>query len=490
MNLGRRIRHGVKWLFIGSTGSQALQFLFGIALARLLVPADFGMVATIAVFTGLVGTLTSGGMGQSLVRAKEAEPRDFYAVFTLQIALGIVVYAAFFLLAPGIARFLEHPLYAPLLRVSALSFLLRPFWMMHVSWLNREMQFKRRSQVELGSVVLGGFVSVAMAVAGLGVWSLVVSGLVGGLASITILTFTTPLRTRLSFSRDRIRRHAGFGFKITVGDVLAHLKEQGVNLVLSKLYGPAFLGLFNKAESLARMPNRLITPPTGQAVFRAMSVVQDDLDRTRYLLYRMITLLMVYVLPFLVGLWWVGEQFIGVVYGEKWLPAAEPMRIIVLAGVLRTVWIPCGVALKAQGRLTQLVVGEAIGLGLTIILVALGLHWGLVGVAWAIVASTAFYTVYSYAMVRRALPTRIGDLVRAAAPAILLNGLLFAVLAVAHLVLQANAVGHPAAVLGAMTAIGGIAYTVMFLFCPVPGLESEAARWKHQIASALRIRRG
>ena len=151
--------------------------------------------------------------------------------------------------------------------------------------------------------------------------------------------------------------------------MLAHLKEHSINLVLSKLSGPAFLGLLNKAQSLATMPNRLVTPPTGQAVFRALSIVQEDLDRSRYILYRMITLLMVYVFPFLVGLWWVAEQFVGVVYGDKWLPMVEPMQIILLGGFLRTIWIPCGVTLKAQNRLTQLVIGEAIGLVLTIALV-------------------------------------------------------------------------------------------------------------------------
>ena len=93
--------------------------------------------------------------------------------------------------------------------------------------------------------------------------------------------------------------------------MLKHFKEQSINLILSKLAGPGFLGLFNKAESLARMPNRLITPPTSQTVFRAMSKVQDDLDQTKYMFYRTITLLLVYISPFLVGLWWVAEPFVG-----------------------------------------------------------------------------------------------------------------------------------------------------------------------------------
>jgi len=488
MNLGQRIRGGVKWLFIGNTGGQFLQFVFGIALARLLVPADFGMIVAISVFTGFVGVLASGGMGQSLIRAKEVDGADFNAVFTMQLMLGIAIYAGFFAVAPVISRFFENPLYTPLLRVSAVSFLLRPFSQIHISWLSREMNFRKRSQVDLATSLITGVASVAMAAKGLGVWSLTISGLIAGLASAAMLAFTTPLRPKFNFSRETIRKHAGFGFKITIGDMLAHLKEHSINLVLGKLEGPTFLGLFNKAESLARMPNRLIMPPTGQAVFRAISVVQDDLDQAKYILYRTMTLVMVYVFPFLVGLWWVAEQFVGVVYGEKWLPIVEPMRIIVLAGVMRTIWIPCGVTLNALNRVTPMVIGEAIGLVVSIALVVVGLRWGLSGVAWGIVASTVFYAVYAYAIVYRAIPTRLVDLLKAFVPGLVLNSFLFAVLAGAHQVLGTHAAGHPALYLVAMATLGGVAYGMAFLLFPIPALRTEAARWKQQIARAFGTR--
>jgi len=490
MNLGNRIRSGVKWLAIGSTGSQMLQFLFGIALARLLVPADFGTIATVSVFTGLVGAIASGGMGQSLVRAKEADAADFSAVFTMQLVLAIAIYAAFFALAPAIARFFANPLYEPLVKVAAINFILRPFSMIHISWLNREMRFKKRSQIELVSSLLTGMASVAMAAQGLGVWSLTISGLMGGLAANFMYLFATPLRPRLSLDRTVIRKHAGFGLKISAADLIAHLKEHSINLVLSKLAGPAFLGLFNKAESLARIPNRLIGPPTGQSVFRAMSLVQDDLDRTRYMLYQTITLLMVYVIPLLVGLWWVAGPFVAVVYGEQWLPVVEPLRICVIAGVFRTIWIPCGVTLNAQNRLMQMVVGEAIGLVLAVALVLVGLRWGLAGVAWAVVASAAFNATYSYVMVRRSIPTKVSDLLHAVLPALVLNVFLFAVLAVAHWTLTAHAPARPTLYLLGMGCIGAIAYGAALMFFPIRALRSEADRWKEVIRRAFRRGRG
>jgi O-antigen/teichoic acid export membrane protein len=177
---------------VGNTGRQILQFAFGIALARLLVPADFGMIATIQVFTGFVAMMATGGMGQSLIRAKEASTEDFSAVFTLQLGLGVLIYAAFFLSAPLIARYFENPLYADLLRVSALIFILRPFTLIRVSWLTREMAFKKSALVDLTASMLTWVSSVAMALVGMGVWSLAPLDC-WGLWSGASCSFTSPL---------------------------------------------------------------------------------------------------------------------------------------------------------------------------------------------------------------------------------------------------------------------------------------------------------
>lgn len=487
MTLRQGIRAGVTWLLVGNTGGQILQFAFGVVLARLLVPADFGMVVTVQIFTGFVGLLASGGMGQSLIRAKEASGDDFNTVFTLQMGLGILIYVGFFLSAPWLAEYLHNALYTDLVRVAALNFLLRPFAFIHGSWLSREMQFKKRALVTLAGGALTGVSGVSMAAIGLGVWSLILSGLIGSVVSNLLYSFATPLHLRLHIDRGAMRRHSSYGAKITTNEFLDYLKEQSINLILSKMAGPSFVGLFNKAESLARLPNRLITPPTGQTVFRAMSQVQDDLDETRRMFYRTVTLLMVYICPVLVGLWWVAEPFIEVVYGPKWVAAAEPMKILVLAMFLRPIRTPCGVVLDAQNRLTQEMVALVISLGVTIAACLIGLRWGLVGVAWAYLADGIFVTIYFYVLVYKTLPTRAADLLAAIAPGMFLSALIAGVLALAHFLLSDLRLAVPALYLVIMGIAGFLAYTAALLFLPVPALQLEAARWRQAIRSGLNV---
>jgi len=487
MTLRQGIRAGVTWLLVGNTGGQILQFAFGVVLARLLVPADFGMVVTVQIFTGFVGLLASGGMGQSLIRAKEASGDDFNTVFTMQMGLGILIYAGFFLSAPWLAEYLHNTLYADLVKVSALNFLLRPFAFIRSSWLTREMQFKRRALVALAGGAVTGVSGVSMAAAGLGVWSLILSGLIGAVISNLLYSFVTPLHLRLHFDRGAVRRHSSYGAKITTNEFLDYLKEQSVNLILSKMAGPSFVGLFNKAESLARLPNRLITPATGQTVFRAMSQVQDDLDKTKYMFYRTVTLLMVYICPVLVGLWWVAEPFIGVVYGPNWVAAAEPMKILILAMFLRPIRTPCGVVLAAQNRLTQEMVALTISVCVTIPACLIGLRWGLVGVAWALLADGIFVTVYYYVLVYKTIPTRVAELLAAVAPGMFLSALIAVVLAAVHFLLSNLRPAIPALYLVIMGIAGLVAYATAFLFLPVPALQSEAARWRQAIRSGLSV---
>jgi O-antigen/teichoic acid export membrane protein len=489
MSLGDRIRSGVQWLLVGNVGNQLLQFAFGIVLARLLVPADFGMIVTIQVLTGFVGMFASGGMGQSLIRAKEADANDFYAVFTMQLSLGILIYAGFFLSAHWIAEFFKDPLYDDLLKVSALSFILRPFSLIRVSWLNRQMDFKKRSLIDLAGAVLAGALSILMAAAGMGVWSLTLSGLAGGVITWFMLSHVTPLRLRLRFDVSAARKHSAYGLKTTASDFLTYLIEQSVNLILSRLAGPGFVGLYNKAESLARMPNRLITPPTGQTVFRAMSKVQDDLDKTKYMFYRTITLLMVYIFPCLIGLWWIAEPFVRLIYGDKWLPCVEPMRIMILIGFLRTVATPCGVLLAAQNRLNQQLIAQSISLATTVAACLIGLRWGLAGVAWAAVGTAAIFTTYAYVLAYRTISTRLADLFNAALPALLLNALLFVVLTVVHVSLPDAASSRPWVYLPAMCAAGVLTYTCAFLFLPIPALRTEVERWRARVARLLGFKR-
>ncbi len=487
MTLGDSIRSGVKWLVAGKVGSRMLEFAFGVVLARLLVPADFGMVVTVSALTGFVGLIASGGMGQALVRAKAVEEQDFQAVFTLQLALGVVIFGAFYVTAPLLADFFGDPLYADLIRVSAVTFLLRPFLNMRGSWLTRQMRFRETTVLGFISGVTGGVLSCLMAWLGFGVWSLVLSGIAGSLLYNAMLSRVTPLRLHLRLDRTRLSRHTAYGAKITINDILGYLIQETRNLLVSKLAGPAFLGLFNKGESLSRLPNQLLMQATMQPLFRAMAKTQDDLDMAKYLFHRAIILLGAYTLPLYVALWWVAEPFVRFVYGDKWVAAAEVMQILLGMGLFLVILGPCGTLLDAQNRLTQEMVVLIVRLGVTLGAIYVGLSWDLAGVAWALLLVTMFTAVVYYSLASRVIRTNLRDLLRSLTPGLALAMVMFAVLTLIDTILGGMAGQHPAIYLLAMGGTAAATYVAAFLYLPIPALNSEAQRWRQAVGAGLQF---
>ena len=484
MSLTQTIRGSSKWLISSNIVGQVLQFAFGIALARLLVPADFGLLVTIQIFTGFVGLIASGGMGQALIRAKEVSEKDFQVVFSMQLGIGVLVYAGFFVIAPWFVDWFGNPLYKDLLRVSALSFLIRPFLGMHNIWLQREMRFKETSMIGLSSSLISSLLSVAMAIGGFGVWSLVLAGLLGSLLSYLLIFRLTPMRCRLHFDRQIARQHSGYGFKTALNDLISYLRQQTSNFIITKMAGATMVGLFNKGESLSKLPFATISGPVYQPVLRSMSVAQDNPDKIKYLFFRMISLLILYTLPFYVGLWWLAKPFIVVVYGEHWADAAIPLQILAPLGLLYCIGHPCGAVLAASNRLGKEIVVHTI----TWILVALGcylgLRWGLTGVAFGIVLSQIYSNTHMYLLANQCFRAKFGDLIAAIGPGLALNAVLVAVLFVVDAWLPGMRENSKAAYLIISASAGSLAYALAFLFLPLPSLASEAQKWKRLLRLA------
>lgn len=486
---GQSIRGGATWLFVGNTGQQALAFLFGVVLARLLLPEDFGVLLSIQVFTGLAGFVAGGGMGQALVRSKTASEQDYAIVFTLQLMIGSVIYAMFFALAPWFAKWYQTPIYTDLLRVSALSFLLRPFVNMPSNMLHRAMRFKETAISGIASLVTGNGVSIVMAYLGYGVWSLIWGGLAGSVVGALVLTFAAKWRPRLSSQFRRGREIARYGFLVSLNDISYYIRSQVSIFILSRTLGPASVGLYNKGESLARMPHRFITGSVYPVLFRALAKEQEDLKESRRLYFLSIALVAVFATPLYVGLLWLAEPLMRSVYGLKWLDAAGPLSILAAAWPFWLVGNLSGNVLGARNWLTQELAVQLSTLIVTALAILAALPRGIDGVAWAIVGSTAFAATYQYWLITKCLQTRLSELARALVPAAVLNALLAATLCITDLALPPTVASHDVAYLFAMGLAGAAVYVPGFLFLPLRGLENEQNRWKDKLRLDMKPRR-
>lgn len=481
MTLGERIRNGAAWLFVGNAGSQILGFLLGIILARLLAPEDFGMLITLQVFTGLAGFVAGGGMGEALVRAKEVSAQDYDIVFTLQLGMGCLIYAGFFLSAPWFADWYEQPVYADLLRVSALSFIFRPFVNLPGTVLHRGMRFKAQTVVKVATLLLSNAVCIGMAYLGYGVWSLIMGGISGSITSMVMLLSLTKWRPGFSLDLRRGRDIARYGLLVSATGILAHLQQQTSIFMLSRTLGPASVGLYNKGESLAKMPHSFITGSVYQVLFRALAEEQGEADKCRYLFFRSLALVAVYATPFYVGLLWLAEPLVRGVYGTYWAEAAAPLLILVFAWPFWLLENLSGAVLSARNWLNREVLVQVSALIMGVLAVSIGLSQGIAGVAYAIVGVSIYSAFHMYWLAVRCLDARWSGLFPALLPAAILNALLAAALFILDHLLPASVRVHDLAYLAVMASVGGGVYAAAFLWLPISALEAEQRRWKSRL---------
>jgi len=479
MNLGESIRKNTGWIMAGSMSSRLFGFAVGIVLARLLVPADFGMLVTIQIFTGVASFLAAGGMGEALVQARQVEDRDYYVVFTIQMLICLAIYSFFFVIAPWFALWFDNPLYTDLMRISALNFLLRPFTATPKSRLKRAMRFKVITIITFSSMVLSSIASILMALQHMGPWSLIVGGLVGSVANLFMLYAVTRKRPGIHFDKAVARRLGSFGIKMSINEIVFYLRSQTSNFIISRMSGPTLLGLYNKADSMSMLPAQTISGSTYQTVFRALAKIQDDVNQSAYIYLRTITLVTVYTLPFYVGLFWLAEPFITFVYGEKWAAAGPPLAILATTGLFRCISNPSGAVSAARNRLGYEVRIQTETWVVLTIGCLIGIQWGITGVAWGIVPSFAYLALRLAWLATDSLQLRLGSLLPALKPALLLNTVLGATLAATDLVLPGDLKTiSPGAYLGSMALAGGMVYGGLFLYAPIEDLKGESLRWR------------
>ncbi|HEY9099962.1 MAG TPA: lipopolysaccharide biosynthesis protein [Thiobacillus sp.] len=484
MSLGESIRHGAKWVFIGNTGSQVINFALGLILARLLMPAEFGMVATILIFTNLAGFVSGGGMGQAIVRAKEATTRDFDLLFTLQFAIGLVIMGFFFAIAPWFGRWYENPLYADMLRVSAMSFLIRPFFNVPSNMLHREMRFKAKTAVQLTNLVVYNSIALSMAYMGYGPWSLIFAALFSSMTGAMQFSYYAKWRPDVCFDFSRAGELMRYGLLASSNNIVFYIRSQLPTFVLSRSIGPAGVGLFNKAESLAERPHAFITGSVYEVLFRALAKEHDNLDTSRYLFFRSLTLVAVYALPFYIGFLWLAEPLVVMLFGHRWADSAAPLMVLSLAAPLMMIENLSGAVLAARNWLGRELVAQVIMIVMVAAGVWLGRPYGMTGIAAGLVVALLYMAIHMFWLAKQALDARWADLAGAFTPAVILNVILVAVLWIAEQFVPASIRSTGPLYVLFMASVGGILYAACFLYLPIPVLARETTRWKIKLKLA------
>jgi len=391
MSLKKQALSGIAWTFAQQMGVQLISFGVKIILARLLMPEMFGLIAMINVFIAIGQLLMDGGMTTSLIRTENPDQLDYSTVFSTNVLVSLGFYILIFFGAPYISVFYEQPILTDLVRVFALSFVINAFVAVHVAKLTKEMNFKKQMIIQIPSTLIGGATGVTMAFLGYGVWSLVGLNLAQALALSIQYWFFSGWRPGFKIDKSKWKYHFNFGYKMTLSGLLDRIYNNAYNIIIGKFFAPAQVGFFTQAESMRLLPVGQIGSVIGKVTYPLFANIKTDVElKNAY--KKTMKLVLSIVIPMMLVLILVAEDFFLLLFGEKWLPAVPYFQILSIASIVRPISSYNLNILKVKGRSDLFLKVEVIKKIFGVIAIAIALPFG-------IMAMVISLTVVSYAFV-------------------------------------------------------------------------------------------
>ena len=325
--LKQRVVKGVLWQLLEKFGCQVMTFVVGMVLARLLSPSEFGTVALTGIFFAVTGVLVDSGLGNALVQKKDSDDLDFNSVFYLNLALSTLAYVALFFAAPWIADFYRTPELTPIVRVSAVCFFYNAVNAIQNAELQKKMLFNLSFRISLITCFTSGFFGILFAFLGFGVWALVWASVLAGTACVIARWFFVAWRPKLMFSWTRLKPLYSFGWKMAASALLDKFFAELNGLLIGRFYTKAEVAFVNKGNATPNMAMSAVDGTLGAVSFPALVQFQDDRERLREAMRKMIRCSTFLVFPLMTGVALCSRSWIRLTYGEPWLPAVPYMML-------------------------------------------------------------------------------------------------------------------------------------------------------------------
>ena len=334
-SLKSKVAKGAMWTLMEKLSTQAVQFVVGMILARLLTPNDYGTVALTGIFFAVAGVLVDGGFGGALIQKKDADDLDYNSVFYLNVTLSLVAYAVLFFAAPWIARFYKTSELVAIVRVSAIVFIFNAINAIQGAELTKKMLFHLSFRISLITTFTSAICGVTLAFMGYGVWALVWSSLITGFVGVIARWLIIAWRPRLMFSWRRLQPLFSYGWKMAASGLLDAFFRNLNGLVIGRLYSRADLAYVNKGRVLPNLVMGEIDTTIGRVSFPALVQFQGDKARLRDAMRRMMICSTFLVMPLMVLVAACAHSELRLLYGSQWSPAAPYMMLACFTYALR-----------------------------------------------------------------------------------------------------------------------------------------------------------
>ncbi|MDN5870836.1 MAG: lipopolysaccharide biosynthesis protein [Nitrococcus sp.] len=460
---GRSVRGGTVMI-----AAQGVKFILQLGslmvLARLLTPADFGLVAMVTAITGFAVMFKDAGLSMATVQRAEINHAQVSTLFWINVGLSIVFMGLTAALAPTIAWFYGKPELTWIALSLAGTFIFGGLTIQHQALLRRQMRFTALAITSVASMASGIAAAVTAAVLGAGYWALVLMPATSAVTNTILVWLLCHWRPGLPRRGTDIRSMLAFGGNLTCCNFLNYLTRNADKMLVGWAWGAGPVGLYTKAYSLLMLPIHQINAPISGVVIPSLSRLKDDAERYRAYYMKAILLMTAVGMPLTAFALTAADDLVLAIFGEQWIEAVPIFRALAPAAFLGTFNVAAGWVYASQGRADRQLRWGVIATPANIVAFLVGLPFGAIGVAIAFSSAQAILRLPALVYCFKGTPLRLADV-----GSVIWRPTLASISAAAGLLLFEGLgvyPGHIALDIGRQAGIFGCCYLVAWLALP------------------------
>ncbi|MDR6157746.1 teichuronic acid exporter [Chryseobacterium sp. SLBN-27] len=364
------------WVSVEKFGYSGVYFISTIVLARLLTPADFGLIGVLAIFISFSQMIVESGLGGALVKKKHAVKEDFNTIFTFNLACSCILYVILFFAAPFIAEFYKNPQLTILTRVVALNIIISGFCLTQKVHLIRDLKFKKQTIISIAALFISILISISLAYYGFGVWALISQQLSYNVFFCVFIFKVVKYNPKIEFHKKSFNELYGFGSKIFASSLLIVIFNEGVSSLIAKIYSLLITGFYYQAKKLVDFPINIFRALGDSIVFPLLSKISDqkEFENKSSLLMKLILIIS---FPLFIILFEFSDEVVFIVLGKQWTKSAEMLNILCLSSVGLIIDTVSRNILKSTGNGNAILQSEVLKKIVGIIIVVAAINFNL-----------------------------------------------------------------------------------------------------------------
>jgi O-antigen/teichoic acid export membrane protein len=380
--INNEIAKGAVWMVAFKFIDRGVGLASTIVLARLLAPADFGLIAIAMMLISALQLLFAFNFDVHLIQDANAGRNQFDTVWTFNLIFGVLCALLLSGLANVVSVFYHEPRLEAVVYTLAVGCFAAGFANIGPVIFRREMRFDREFKFMLGKRLAPVLVTIPIAIWQRSYWALAIGQLTGTLASVLLSYYVSDYRPRFSLKARSELFHASKW--LFINNMLAFLNGRAAEFVIGKFAGVAGLGVYTIASEISTMPTTELVAPINRAAFPGYARLAHDIDQLRNSFLGVISVIALFALPAGIGIVAVADLMVPAVLGWKWLNAIPLIQVLAVYGVFTALQTNISYVYLAVGR-PRLI--TAVAAAQFVVLLALLLpatwYWGATGAAWS-----------------------------------------------------------------------------------------------------------